>query len=130
MMDGIPLYGPYGDNGVAPSNLDGCQGHTDSTYPFYHYHLKPNRAFPYTVTCLTGCIYNSNGNNNLNSYVTTNTTCVKSATQYDYSAFDWTMSTTTKSLAGVSTTTSSAAIANIDFEWASLSMVAFLSLLW
>jgi len=39
MIDGIPLFGPYGDNGVIPSDLDECGGHVDNTYPWYHYHL-------------------------------------------------------------------------------------------
>jgi len=39
MIDGIPLFGPYGDNGVIPKDLDECGGHVDSTYPWYHYHL-------------------------------------------------------------------------------------------
>jgi hypothetical protein len=27
-------YGEYGDNGVAPTDLDVCGGHTDSTYKY------------------------------------------------------------------------------------------------
>lgn len=29
-------YGPLGDDGVVPTDLDVCGGHTDDTYPFYH----------------------------------------------------------------------------------------------
>lgn len=29
MADGIPLFGEYGDNGVAPKDLDVCGGHVD-----------------------------------------------------------------------------------------------------
>jgi len=62
MADGIPIFGPYGDNGIAPTNLDECGGHVDNTYPFYHYHLPNGLIYPYTVTCLRGCIFNANGN--------------------------------------------------------------------
>ncbi len=27
MADGVPLYGPYGDGGARPSDLDECWGH-------------------------------------------------------------------------------------------------------
>jgi len=63
MADGIPMFGPYGDNGVAPTDLDECGGHTDKTYGFYHYHLPKDNASPYSLTCLVGCIFNANGNN-------------------------------------------------------------------
>lgn len=62
MADGIPMYGQYGDNGIAPTNLDECGGHVDITNPFYHYHTPAGRAYPYTIVCLTGCIYSNNGN--------------------------------------------------------------------
>ena len=28
---------PQGDNGAIPTDLDDCDGHTDTTYAFYHY---------------------------------------------------------------------------------------------
>ena len=46
MADGIPLYGALGDNGVVPTNLDVCRGHTDTTYTFYHYHITNSMAAP------------------------------------------------------------------------------------
>lgn len=46
MLDNIPIYGALGDNGVPPSNLDECGGHTDSTYSFYHYHTTYNLQAP------------------------------------------------------------------------------------
>ena len=82
MYDGIPLYGQLGDNGVAPTDLDACGGHTDKTYPFYHYHLPKAQAFPYLVACLKGCIF-SNQINGLTAV--TVATCDKATTQYDYS---------------------------------------------
>ena len=91
MVDGIPLYGPYGDQGSLPTDLDECQGHSDSTFPFYHYHVLSNRIYPYSLPCLKGCIYKSNGNPNLNSILTTEKSCDKSPTQYDYSGFKWNM---------------------------------------
>ena len=87
MADGIPLFGEFGDNGVLPTNLDDCGGHTDNTYPFYHYHLPANKAFPYTISCLKGCIFNANSNTqNLQMYVTTTSTCNPSSNQYNYSS--------------------------------------------
>ena len=46
MADGIPLYGALGDNGVVPTNLDVCRGHTDTTHTFYHYHITNSMAAP------------------------------------------------------------------------------------
>jgi len=80
MADGIPIYGPYGDNGVAPTNLDYCGGHVDNTYGFYHYHLPANKASPYTINCLMGCVLTSNSNGALNSYVKTYSSCSKNTT--------------------------------------------------
>merc|ERR1719329_1561871 len=39
MANGIPIYGPRGDDGAVPTDLDVCNGHTDATHAFYHYHL-------------------------------------------------------------------------------------------
>ena len=38
---------PAGDGGKAPTDLDECGGHSDSAYPFYHYHAT-GTTFPYT----------------------------------------------------------------------------------
>ncbi|GAQ85383.1 hypothetical protein KFL_002320170 [Klebsormidium nitens] len=54
MADGVPIYGPRGDWGQLPKNLDDCQGHKDTTHPYYHYHTTSN--FPYLTTCLRGCM--------------------------------------------------------------------------
>ena len=51
MADGIPIAGNLGDNGVAPADLDDCNGHVDEAYPFYHYHAT-GTTNPYTVRCL------------------------------------------------------------------------------
>ena len=60
MADGIPLFGPLGDNGsiltlgtsLSPSTsattLDVCGGHVDTTYPYYHYHLPYSAAGNYS----------------------------------------------------------------------------------
>lgn len=53
MADGIPIYGPRGRNGSAPSDLDACGGHS-SDLPFYHYHFQA--TYPYSVGCLRGCL--------------------------------------------------------------------------
>jgi hypothetical protein len=86
MADGIPIYGPKGDNGVVPTNLDECGGHTDSTYPYYHYHVPDGYKDPYTVKCLVGCVFHNFNNPSWNNYVKTTATCSKSSTQYDYSS--------------------------------------------
>jgi hypothetical protein len=91
MADGIPIYGPKGDGGVAPTDLDECGGHTDATNPFYHYHVTDAYKSPYVVKCLVGCVFHNFGNPNLNNYVKTSATCQRAATQYDYSSLkiDW-----------------------------------------
>lgn len=92
MYDGIPIYGSLGDNGVVPTDLDECGGHTDNTYSFYHYHIQPDKTFPYTISCLKGCIYNANNNTNLEKYVTTTETCITANTQYNYTEWTQTIS--------------------------------------
>lgn len=52
----IRRYGSLGDGGVAPADLDECNGHRDTTNPFYHYHAAANMAYPYLVNCLRGCL--------------------------------------------------------------------------
>jgi hypothetical protein len=86
MLDGIPIYGPLSDKGVAPTTLDECGGHTDATYPFYHYHVTSGYKAPYTVKCLVGCVLHNFGNAQASRVVTTSATCAKAATQYDYSS--------------------------------------------
>jgi hypothetical protein len=54
MADGIPIYGPEGDDGVIPEDLDECNGHTDNAHAFYHYHVASEYQYPYTVNCLRG----------------------------------------------------------------------------
>jgi len=56
MTDGVPLYGALGDGGVVPSDLDDCNGHRDTTNPFYHYHVTANMQYPYLMNCLRGCL--------------------------------------------------------------------------
>jgi hypothetical protein len=87
MNDGIPIYGTQEDNGEYPTDLDECGGHVDETHPFYHYHLPKDLSFPYTISCLKGCIFNDNGNNQVTSYVKTIETCELADTQYEYTNF-------------------------------------------
>jgi len=56
LIDGVPIYGKYGDSGVIPTNLDACNGHTDNTYKYYHYHVTANYQYPYLTNCLMGCL--------------------------------------------------------------------------
>jgi len=89
MYDGIPIYGELGDSGIAPTDLDSCGGHTDKTYPYYHYHLPKDKAFPYLTACLKGCIYTNNGNMSIDtSFIKSVSTCTLATTQYDYTALN------------------------------------------
>lgn len=78
---GIPVAGPLGDEGAIPTNLDECKGHTDSTYPFYHYHATSELKAPYIVGCLKGCVFNNFGNRLLDAHVTTPENCQKADKQ-------------------------------------------------
>jgi hypothetical protein len=84
MYDGIPIYGTLGDGGVVPTDLDSCGGHVDKANPFYHYHLPNGKAFPYTLTCLKGCVFQVQ--TGLSLATVTTTTCPKDTKQYDYSS--------------------------------------------
>jgi hypothetical protein len=86
MADGIPIYGPYGDKGVFPTDLDECNGHVDSTHGFYHYHITPNYKYPYLTNCLKGCI--SKGSNLAHGpFGNSLPACHPQNTQYDYTPF-------------------------------------------
>jgi len=123
MYDGIPIYGEYGDNGVAPVDLDQCGGHVDKTYPFYHYHLPKDKAFPYTLTCLKGCIYSDNGNPNIaTTAVTTVSTCKMQTTQYDYSS----LFTSVKQTSNSTTTTTTGARALVCLNFFVIMLLLFL----
>lgn len=56
LRDGYPIYGPQGEGGSAPTDLDACSGHTGPTPEFpggvYHYHLT--ETSPYSITCYHG----------------------------------------------------------------------------
>ncbi|MGB3691674.1 MAG: YHYH protein [Spirulinaceae cyanobacterium] len=60
MLDGFPIFGPKGENGVTVTNneLDECHGHTHNividgkTVSLYHYHFT--HEFPYTIGCFRG----------------------------------------------------------------------------
>jgi hypothetical protein len=56
MVDGVPLYGALGDGGAVPTDLDDCNGHRDTSNPFYHYHVTANMQYPYLMNCLRGCL--------------------------------------------------------------------------
>lgn len=87
MYDGIPIFGSQGDNGEYPTDLDACGGHVDKTYNFYHYHLPKDVSFPYTISCLKGCIFDDNGNNQITKYVKSKNSCDQADIQYDYTNF-------------------------------------------
>jgi hypothetical protein len=74
LIDGFPIYGPNGDNGLPPTDLDACGGHSgDGTGLGYHYHTRTyggvvpgpgNEAttqnhMPYFAGCFSGCIADS-----------------------------------------------------------------------
>jgi hypothetical protein len=77
MADGIPIFGPHGDDGLPPVGLDECNFHTDNTYPYGHYHVTADYAYPYLVNCLRGKITAS-------KQIETGT-CTTAGTQYNYS---------------------------------------------
>ena len=77
MADGIPIYGPKGDDGVVPTDLDECNGHTDSTHAFYHYHVASDYEYPYLVNCLRG---------KTDSSFFSNTCTEDTSVTYDYSS--------------------------------------------
>jgi hypothetical protein len=52
-FDGYPIYGPQGENGKAPADLDACNGHTDKARG-YHYHVTA--GFPYIVGGYRGVV--------------------------------------------------------------------------
>jgi hypothetical protein len=60
MLDGFPIYGPKGENGISLSNkeLDECHGHTHPVFidvkkvTQYHYHFT--HEYPYTIGCFRG----------------------------------------------------------------------------
>jgi hypothetical protein len=56
LFDGYPIYGPNGEGGVAPTDLDACLGHVGATSEFatptYHYHVTATSK--YISECYTG----------------------------------------------------------------------------
>ncbi|MDP2313576.1 MAG: YHYH protein [Pseudomonadota bacterium] len=56
LLDGFTVYGPWGDGGSPPTDLDACSGHTGVTPEFadavYHYHLT--ETAPYSIPCYRG----------------------------------------------------------------------------
>ena len=51
MMDGYAIYGPNGDNGKPPMDLDESNGHWDAKRG-YHYHVT--KAYPYLIGAYRG----------------------------------------------------------------------------
>lgn len=60
MFDGFAVYGPNGDNGTPPTDLDECNGHADPVRG-YHYHVT--NKFPYIVGGYHGVVDNANFDN-------------------------------------------------------------------
>lgn len=56
LLDGFAVYGPQGEGGAAPDDLDACSGHEGPTPEFpdgvYHYHLT--ESSPYSIDCYAG----------------------------------------------------------------------------
>jgi len=62
LADGFPVYGPHGDDGAAPADLDACGGHHGDAGAGggYHYHLTGtpdpgDGALGWFGACLRGC---------------------------------------------------------------------------
>jgi hypothetical protein len=49
LRDGFAIYGPQGENGAEPTDLDQCNGHFGATPEFqsgtYHYHTTADRSY-------------------------------------------------------------------------------------
>lgn len=56
-FDGFAIYGPQGDDGNAPQDLDECNGHTDADRG-YHYHVT--KKFPYILGAYKGVVDREN----------------------------------------------------------------------
>jgi hypothetical protein len=56
-FDGYPIYGPNGEDGKPPTDLDECNGYTDAVSG-YHYHVS--RTFPYIIGGYHGVVERSN----------------------------------------------------------------------
>ncbi|HZZ28045.1 MAG TPA: YHYH protein, partial [Pirellulales bacterium] len=52
-FDGYAIYGPNGEDGKPPTDLDECNGHTDSVRG-YHYHVTAN--YPYILGAYHGIV--------------------------------------------------------------------------
>ena len=91
--DGFPLYGPYGDNGEVPTDLDACGGHSSDSGANggYHYHFQGTtksgptedmtsiEGYPYVMKCVKGCVADSQPGKSLYDSVSYND-CVTSST--------------------------------------------------
>ena len=56
-FDGYAIYGPNGEDGKPPTDLDECNGHTDPVRG-YHYHVT--NKFPYIIGGYHGVVEKSN----------------------------------------------------------------------
>jgi hypothetical protein len=81
MADGILLYGPLGDNGVVPTDLDQCRGHTDTTYPYYHYHTTYNLTAPVRAQAHR-CLSHSSGLPSVTNHYSMSVACLAQYTVY------------------------------------------------
>lgn len=52
-FDGFAIYGPQGDGGKPPADLDECNGHSDQTRG-YHYHVT--KKAPYIIGAYRGVV--------------------------------------------------------------------------
>ena len=63
LLDGFAVYGPSGEGGAVPSDLDECSGHNGATPEFpdgvYHYHLT--ESAPYSIPCYHGVVADQGG---------------------------------------------------------------------
>lgn len=56
-FDGYGIYGPNGEGGKVPTDLDACNGHWDAVRG-YHYHVR--RTFPYILGGYHGVVEKGN----------------------------------------------------------------------
>lgn len=57
MFDGYGIYGQFSENGIVPTDLDECGGHTHNIdgVSVYHYHFPYPSQFPWVIGCFKGC---------------------------------------------------------------------------
>jgi len=98
-LDGIPIFGPRTVGGKLPTDLDECNGHVSTQYPFYHYHMST--SYPYVIGCFRGCVCDSadyaDPAKDCPNAAFVGSACAEAAVGYDYSGLIGVAAATTTS---------------------------------